>query len=61
MEAYLRVNTGNLCFPIFDFLLLIPPPKKKFLFALSYHKKGQKKCLTDLVFPITEMIDLNKL
>ena len=33
----------------------------RFLFALSYHKKGQKKCLTDLVFPITEMIDLNKL
>lgn len=34
---------------------------KKNLFALSYRKKGQKKCLTDLVFPITEMIGLNKL
>ena len=56
MEAYLRVNTGNLlCFPSFDFLL------KNFLFALSYRKKGEKKCLTDLVFPITEMIGLNKL
>ena len=57
MEAYLRVNTGNLlCFPSFDFLL------KNFLFALSYRKKGEKKkCFTDLVFPITEMIGLNKL
>jgi len=32
----------------------------RFLFALSYHKKGQKKCLTDLVYLVTEMIGLNK-